>query len=409
MRRYGGAGIEMRRDQHRVVLQRIELIPLGGPDGAVSVLPMRERIARMLRRNTLFLLLVALPTLVAAIYFLAIAGARYESEVQFVVRSPATSASNQLSGLVPTSSSIMRSSDDAYIVQAYIRSRDAMNALIADAQLMEAFQRPEVDFLWRYPPLFRKPTAERLYTHYLRFISVDYDQSTGVVSLTVQAFQPGDAQRIAQALLKRSEALINSLNERSGADAIDSALKEVQTAEQRAHEALDAVTGFRNRMKTIDPAQTSLATFNTIASLSLDTAETNATLTDVEKETPGGPQVAALKRKIDALQQQITAEMKKLAGSSTSLAPQLAEYESLALNQNFAEQAFVSALATLESARVDSVKQHVFVEPVTTANLPDYPAQPRRLLWMLAIFATSFITWRIVRTFFHDTVAHGGS
>ena len=108
-------------------------------------------------------------------------------------------------------------------------------------------------------------------------------------------------------------------------------------------------------MKTIDPSQSSLATFNTIASLSLATAEANATLTDVEKETPGGPQVAALKHKIDALQQQIGVERLKLAGSGDSLAPQVAEYEGLVLNQTFAEKAFMSALATLESARASTL------------------------------------------------------
>ena len=204
-----------------------------------------------------------------------------------------------------------------------------------------------------------------------------------MATLRVQAFRPSDAQRLAEALVQRSEALINSLNQRSGADAIASALDEVKTAERRAHEALDAVTDFRNRMRTIDPAQSSLATFNTIASLSLATAETNATLTDVEKETPGGPQVAALKRRIDALQQQIGAERQKLAGSSDLLAPQVAEYEGLVLNQTFAEKAFISALATLESARVDALRQRVFVEPITTANLPDYPAYPYRLAWTL--------------------------
>ena len=78
---------------------------------------------------------------------------------------------------------------------------------------------------------------------------------------------------------------------------------------------------FRNRIRTIDPSQSSLVPLNTIAALSLATAETNATLTDVEKETPGGPQVAAEKRKIDALQQQIAIERKKLAASSDFARP----------------------------------------------------------------------------------------
>jgi capsular polysaccharide transport system permease protein len=397
----------VRQDQRIVTPQRIELVRLGTESAAPAAVSTRGgRIVRVLRRHMLFLLMVALPTAASAIYFLAIASDRYESEVSFVVRSPATSASNQLSSLVQ-GSSIIRSSDDAYIVQGYILSRDAMNSLIESAALMDALQRPEADFLWRYPPFLRAPTAERLFKHYLRFVSVDYDHSSGVATLKVQAFRPEDAQRLARALVERAEALINSLNQRSGADAVDSADAEVRSAEKRAHEALDAVTEFRNRMRMIDPSQTSLATFNTIASLSLATAETNATLTGVEKETPGGPQVAALKRKIDALQQQIAIERKKLAGGSDSLAPQVAEYEGLVLNQTFAEQAFVSALATLESARVDAVKQRVFVEPITTANLPDYPAYPYRLTWTLATFAIAFMIWRIVRTFVADTLAHG--
>ena len=66
----------------------------------------------------------------------------------------------------------------------------------------------------------------------------------------------------------------------------------------------------------------------------------------------------------------------------------------------------MSALATLESARVDALKQRVFVEPITAANLPDYPANPYRMTWTLAIFGFAFMIWRIARTFIEDTLAH---
>ncbi len=389
--------------------QRIELVRLrAGVDAiaAPSEPTFTGKLATVLRHRALFLLMVALPTIVSSIYFFAVAADRYESEVEFVVRSPATSVSGQISSLMQ-GTSIVRSSDDAYIVQGFIESRDAMNYLIDNAGLMGAFQRPEADFLWRYPPLLFRPSAERLFKHYLRFVSVAYERTTGVATLKVQAFRPADAQRIANALVQRSEALINGLNQRSGADAIETALTEVDAAKARAREGLDAVTDFRNRMRTIDPAQASLATFGTIASLSLTMAEINATLTDTEKETPGSPQVAALKRKIDALQGQIAVERKKLAGGSDSLAPQVAEYERLVLNQTFAEQAFTSALAALESARVDAERQRVFVEPITSASLPDYPTYPYRTAWTLATFAIAFMIWRVLGKLITDTLAHG--
>lgn len=336
------------------------------------------------------------------------ASPRYVSEVSFVVRSPTTSLSNQISSAVQ-GSSIVRSSDDAYIVKEYILSRDAMTYLLENADLMKAFDRPEADILWRFPPIFFRPTKERLFKHYLRFVGVDYDQTTGVATLSVQAFRAEDAQRLANALILKSEALINSLGERSGASAITSAAAEVESARARTNEALDAITEFRNRVKIIDPSQVSLAAFNTIAALSLTTAETNASLADIEKETPTGPQVDALKRRIVALQDQIEIESKKLAGGANSLAPQVEEYERLVVAQTFAEQAFLSGLAALETARVDAIRQRVFVEPITSASLPDYPAYPHRTLWTVGALIVSFMIWRLVRTVIEDTLLHGRS
>jgi hypothetical protein len=54
------------------------------------------------------------------------------------------------------------------------------------------------------------------------------------------------------------------------------------------------------------------------------------------------------------------------------------------------------------------LKQRVFIEPITTANLPDYPASPYRMTWTLATFAFAFMIWRIARTFIEDTLAHAG-
>ena len=299
----------------------------------------------------------------------------------------------------------MRSSDDAYIVKDFILSRDAMDYLTASADLRAVFDRPEADFLWRYPDLIHADNRENLFRHYLRFVSVDYDQTTGIANLSVQAFRAADAQRIAQALIDKAETLINALNERSSADAIRTATAEVETVERRAHDALDQ---FRNRERLIDPSQVSLATLNTIASLSLTTAQANAELSSVEKTTPGGPHVVTLQSKIAALQDQIAAEQRKLTGSNASLAPQLAEYEGLILDQSFAEKSFLSALSALETARVDAQRQRVFLETVTSANRPDYPVYPHRLLWTAVVLAASLMGWRIARTFVADTLSHAG-
>jgi capsular polysaccharide transport system permease protein len=369
----------------------------------------RARTALLFRRHVLFMVVVAFPTLLAAFYFFAIAAERYESEAEFVVRSPATAASNQLNSVVQGPSNSMRSSDDAYIVVDFMLSRDAMDYLITNADLQKLFDRPEADFIWRYPGLFFSENRERLFKHYLRFVSIDYDETTGIADLKVQAFRPADAQRIANVLIARAEILTNELNDRSSADAIRTALAEVQNAERQAHAALDALTRFRDREKMIDPSEISVASLNTIAQLSLETAEANAELSEIEKVTPSGPHIDELRNKIAALQAQIASEQLKLTGSSNSLAPELAEYQNLMLDQKFAEKAFLSALTSLESARVDAERQRVFVEQVTTADLPDYPAYPYRAVWTLVTLLSSLLCWRVVKTFLDRLRSHGSN
>jgi uncharacterized protein involved in exopolysaccharide biosynthesis len=101
MRQAEALAIEVRQDQRIVTAQRMELVRLGADlSASIPGTAGAGRLARVFRRSGLFLVMVALPTLVCGLYFLAIAADRYESEVRFVVRSPATSASNQLSSLV---------------------------------------------------------------------------------------------------------------------------------------------------------------------------------------------------------------------------------------------------------------------------------------------------------------------
>ena len=395
---------------HRAIIPKIiDLVPIGGRDGPVRLVPtpsIGEWLRSLLYRNLLLLLIVVVPTIASAIYFIGYASNRYESESKFVVRSPSGGASNPLTNLFQ-SASIARSADDAYVVRDFILSRDAMTYLEQNSSLREIYQHKDIDFFSRFPSPWHRPTEENFYRYYLNFVSVDYDHSTGIVTLRVRAFRANDSQRVVSALIERAEVFINRLNERASADSVGSGLEELKAAEQRARTALDQVTEFRNRVKFIDPTQASIASLNAIASMSLTTAETNAALEVLTKDTPDAPKVESLKHRMNSLQNQITIERQKLAGGPDSLAPHVVEYEKLLLEQNFAEKAFLSALATLEAARLESLKQHVFLEQITSATAPDYPVYPRRWVMVLATLVLLMMVWRILKTLIADTVAHG--
>ncbi|MGD9804204.1 MAG: capsule biosynthesis protein [Hyphomicrobiaceae bacterium] len=318
-------------------MNQITLMPVGRPLDAPS---RRRRRFSWPRQSCSFLIVVALPTLLAGVYYALIAADRYEAVSQFVIRSPSNTTTSQIASLVQ-GSTIVRSSDDAFIVQAYLASRDIVRTLVDTAELGARLARPEADFFWRYPSPFFAHNEERLFKHMQSLASVEYDFSTGIMTLRVQAFRPEDSKAIAEAMLVASEGLINRLSDRAQTNAISAAEQEVEQSRARAREVQTKITHYRNTIGMIDPGRVSAAALETIARLALESAQTSAQIAEIEKSSPQSTQIAALRHRKAALDDQILREQARLAGSGTSLAPMIAEYERLTLERSFAERTAV--------------------------------------------------------------------
>lgn len=63
-----------------------------------------------------------------------------------------------------------------------------------------------------------------------------------------------------------------------------------------------------------------------------------------------------------------------------ALTGQLATYETLEVERNFAQQAYTSALSSLEKARVEADRQERYLAVYSTPAVPQYPLYPRRIL-----------------------------
>jgi capsular polysaccharide transport system permease protein len=392
-------------DGSSVFDQNIKLvrIPTGGVNPKMgTVTPLETASSQRLQA-----ILVAMPVVVAALYFFLLAAGRYESEATFVVRSPTTSAVSQVANLVQ-GTGIVSSSEDAYIVHEYLLSRDAMRSLLAYDGLLAIFRKSGWDPLWSVPGFFGEPSEEKLYKHYQRFVSVSFDKTTGISTLKVQAFTAEDARRIVAALMKQSETLLNRLNERSHTDAVVSAERQVEDSKRRSYQARDNMTAFRNRESVIDPTLLSTAVVETVARLSLEMALLNAQLAELRSSSPYSPQVSSIGFRLAALDSQIAKERGQLGGNNASLAPRVAEYDRLLLEREFADQAFTSAMSTLEVARVDALRQRTFLEQISSPNLPDYPKYPYRVVWIIAIAAGVGSLYWIGRKLVLDVFAHAG-
>jgi capsular polysaccharide transport system permease protein len=362
----------------------------GGPPPDVERRDRRaavERWNRLLRRAVWIALLA--PTVLSAVYYGFVAAPRYVSETQFVVRGvDGGRAAPGLESVMQTFG-IARSNDDANVVINYLGSRDAVAGLEAGLPLRKMYGRREADFPARFPGPFFSDSFERLYWYYGDRVKVIPDSDTGIITLKAQAFAPEDAQAIARQLLAQAEALVNAMNARLEADTVRSAETVVAEATKAVMEAHDEVTRFRNAEIVIDPSQNAVAQLGTISDLSIEVDRVLAQISESSKLSPSSPAVVALKAKADALTSQIASEQRSLAGSDSAVADKVSTYERLILLQHLADSSLEAATASLAAARADARRQHVYVEVIAAANLPDEATEPQRLRSVATAFAVS--------------------
>jgi capsular polysaccharide transport system permease protein len=354
------------------------------------------RPARLFRAVNIWLwAIVGLPTLAAGAYYFGIASDLYLSEARFIVRSPKQVQTNPVGALLQ-SSGLTRASDDTAAVQDFMMTRDAVRKLEKHNDLRSVLSRPEGDFVSRFPGLmFWRHDFEKLYRSYEHFVSVETDSTTGVTTLSVEAYRPEDSHMLATALLAYAEQLVNELNERARRDALDLASREVDRAEQRIAQIQDELTAYRVKQKMLDPKTASSGVLELISQMSAAQATARAQLGELLKNSPNSPQIPLVKTRIDSLDKLIAEERAKLSGQSDSVVAALTEYERLTLDRELAEKQLASAFTSLEAARIEAQRQQLYLETIAQPNLADYPLYPRRVVSFAVVVVSCLIVYGI--------------
>ena len=356
----------------------------------------RPSLAARLYRRRWFALFVVLPTLVVGAYMIGFAADQYESEARFIVRAP-QAAPSQLTGLgqiLGLGGGLSSGQTESFSVADYLDSHDAVTALDKKLGLVAMFRRAEAD------PLFRlwwsQPSSEDLLKYYRSRVNLSYSQDTGITKLTVHAFRPEDSHAIAETLLQLGEQRVNDLNRRAVEDTLRVAKQEVAEAEDRVVEAQKNLTTFRVQQQDINPERTSTAQMQLVAQMQGQLAQARAQQIGMNASIRAdSPQYVALSNRIHALESQILAESLKMTGAGAAMAPALASYEQLTLKREFASTRYNAAQASFENAKLQALRQQLFVVRVVEPNLPQDALYPRSYVITFTVFVGLMVAFGI--------------
>lgn len=354
-----------------------------------------------LKKRRWFVLLVIVPTLVAAVYYGLIASDVYISESRFVIKSPSQKQSqvSTLANLVQTTG-LSGGQEQTNEVLAYARSRDALRALDKSTAIRAKFASDRADLLSRFPQPFADNSFESLFKFYSKMVDTSLDSETGTAIIKVKAFSAVDAYQINHKLLDLSEDLVNRLNARGQNKGISEAQKQVQLATVRAREARLGLAEYRNSRSLIDPSKQAMGVIEIANNLTAERAALQAQLDLMQRLTPANPSIPAARNRISAISVQIASQDSRVVGNGSGIASKLGGYENLLVEQEFATTSLNAANAALVQARAEAQHQQFYLERVVDPNMPDIPLLPKRFLDVLTVFAAAlclyFIAWMFV-------------
>lgn len=345
------------------------------------------------------MLFVVSPIVLAAYYLWAQAADQYASRVGFSVRTEEqSSAIELLGGITELSGS---SSSDTDILFAYLSSQELVTRVDQKVDLRGIWSRvsTEQDPIFAFDP---GGTIEDLLAHWDRKISIIYDSSTGLIDLEILAFEPQDALRVAEAILAECTAMINGLSRIAQEDSIRFTREELTGSVERLKTARRALTQFRNRTQIVDPSIDTQNQMGLLVTLQQQLAEAlidHDLLQDTTREND--PRITQAKRRIEVIEARITSERGNLGlgaegESGDAFANLVGEYEGLIVDREFAEAAYVAALAAHDSALAEVRKQSRYLAAHVKPTLAQKAQFPKRALLLALVAAFSFFAWSIL-------------
>lgn len=336
------------------------------------------------------------PTLLAGVYYGALASDVYVSESRFVVRTPQRPVQGGLGALLQ-GTVFSRSQDDTYSVHDYVRSRDALAELDQKLKIRSAYSHPDLDFISRFPGLeWWDSSFEAFHRYYQDHVQVTYDSVSSISVLRVSAFTAEEAETINRSLLEMGERLVNQMNLRSRQDLIQVAESEVKVAEQRAKTAAAALSAFRADRSVFDPDRQGALQLQGVARLREELLAAESQLAQVRQVSPNNPQIATLASRAQALRDAVAAETSRVTGRNGALSSKAPEFDRLALEKTFADRQLGSALAALDNARSEASRKQLYLERLVQPNKPDRAVHPKRLRAIVTAFALGLIVWGVL-------------
>ncbi|MBN3789416.1 lipopolysaccharide biosynthesis protein [Burkholderia sp. Ac-20353] len=350
-----------------------------------------------LRKHPLQVSLIAVPLVACGLYLGLISRDRYVSESMVQVKDSGRSVGSGLNiQALLGGGGDASARDDAIVLKEYIESPDMLAKIDARLKLKQVFGHVGLDLPNRLSP---SATREEMLKYYLRRVSVDVDDKTGMMTIRTQGLTPEFARTFNRALVSESETFLNELSHRISRNDMQFAREEIDRSYDEVKVARDAVIAFENKTGMLDPTASAEAGGRMVVEMQSKQAELEAELRNLlTYMNDDAPPVVAKRNALSALTAQIAVERAKLsAPGDGKMNRTAAQYAELKARLQFATDLYKVSLSTFEKARIESAHKAKSLSVIVTPNLPEEAEYPRKLHILTSLAVGLLLLFGVIR------------
>ncbi len=278
---------------------------------------------------------------------------------------------------------------DTLITNEYIHSRPMIEAIEAKLPIREWFSRDSIDYFSRFDA--EKP-IEKFLRYWKRRVGVDVESGSGIMSLTVEAFDPDESLAIAKAVMTEAERMVNDLSVKAREDAVAESSRELKIAEDRMTKIRLAMRDLRNREGVLDAQKSNEANLKIVSELRAARINLAVQLAIGQRDLgPESRRIIDIKQQIKDLDENIARIERQSASQDPEqkrlLSDALTRFEALENDRKNAEKYYQQVLTAHERARIVAARQIEFFSPIVEPVKAESSVEPRRILLISLVTA----------------------
>lgn len=350
-------------------------------DGKSIVVRELGKTTRMVNRifRGIFLVIYMF-SIVACIYW-TMASDRYVSEAVVLVQNTETGGASSPSDLLSMFTGGSGNKTDQMLLIEFLTSIDMLNKLDSELDLRGHYSDTNADIISR---MWSKDiSTEWFYKYFKNRVTVVYDEYSGVVRISAQAFDPETATKITTLLVQNGEDFMNKLSHKIADEQVLFLSQQVEISKNELLVANEQLLDFQNKRNMVSPTTEVENYQSLIANLEKQKSEILVKMDTLPANLGNNNHIKqSMLTNIKAIEEQISKLREKItnANEKVSALNELADEERLLkMDVEFKKEIYSSTLSGLAKGKLSAARLIKNVGILQSPSKPQYAVKPERL------------------------------